>query len=75
MCFTCVSACGCSVVSEDVYLVFAPASDVPDERELRLAEVVFGEPFVELIHRQVDDVVHLQGYPCPNNSGYELNRP
>lgn len=39
-------------------LVFAPPANVPDERELRLGQVVLGEALVELIHRQVDDVVH-----------------
>ena len=43
------------------YLVFAPPPDVPAEGELILAEVVLGEHVVELVHRQVDDVVHRDG--------------
>ena len=43
------------------YLVLAPPPDVPAEGELILAEVVLGEHVVELVHRQVDDVVHRDG--------------
>lgn len=39
-------------------LVLAAPPDVPDERELRFAQVVLGQPLVELVHGQVDDVVH-----------------
>ena len=43
------------------HLVLAPPPDVPAEGELILAEVVLGEHVVELVHRQVDDVVHRDG--------------
>lgn len=42
----------------EVYLVLATATNVPDEGELVLAEVILGQALVELIHRQVDDVRH-----------------
>lgn len=32
-------------------LVLAPPPDVPDQRQLRFAQVVLGQPLVELVHR------------------------
>lgn len=39
-------------------LVLAPPPNVPDQRQLRFAEVVLGQALVELVHRQIDDVLH-----------------
>ena len=38
-------------------LVFAAAPDITTECELLLGELVLAEQVVELVHRQVDDVV------------------
>lgn len=43
------------------HLVLAPPPDVPDQRQLRLAQVVLGQALVELVHRQIDDVLHGNG--------------
>ena len=40
------------------YLVLPPPSDVSAQGELILAEVVLREHVVELVHRQVDYVLH-----------------
>lgn len=42
-------------------LVLAPPADVADEGQLRLAQVVLGQQLVELLHRQVDDLLVGEG--------------
>ena len=45
------------------HLVLAPPPDVSAERELLLVELVPGEHVVELVHREVDDLVQREGDP------------
>ena len=45
------------------YLVLAPPPDVSAEGELLLVELVPGEHVVELVHREVDDLVQREGDP------------
>ena len=39
-----------------MYLILAPAPNVPAEGELLLGELVLAQQIVELVHGQVDDV-------------------
>lgn len=39
-------------------LVLPAPPDVPDQRQLRLAQIVLGQTLVELVHRQVDNIMN-----------------